>query len=542
MPTPQDNPLNQFVTNLQREKEEELTQQRALEFGIGYQNLMGYQPNPAAVPLVPKSLAQSAEIFAFEKSGVTVSLALVDPTNPNTISALKTLESMDEYEFKPFLISESAFKYLISIYDTFAPAQTNTEDITLDEALTNQFSQISNLKSLQTTLAHASTSNSVELILAGAVALQASDIHIEPEASDVRLRYRLDGVLQDAASLPSENLAAIINRIKLLANLKLNIKEGAQDGRFSIQGQASTFDLRVSILPTQYGESIVMRILPQQGKFVSLDSLGLSAKNLELINSAIAQPNGLILNTGPTGSGKTTTLYAILAQLNQADRKIITVEDPIEYRLDGITQTQVNEEESYSFATALRAIVRQDPDILLVGEIRDPETADIAINASLTGHLVLSTLHTNDAAGSIPRLIDLQAKPTIFADALRLIIAQRLVRKLCPSCKSAYTPSPEELASLAKLSPNTPPPASLYKSVGCDDCNGTGYKGRIGIYELMNITPELKAKIISGSPAHELTQLATEQGMTSLGDDGAIKVVDGTTDLAELVRVITVAN
>lgn len=532
------NPLDQFVTNLQRGKEEELTQKRAEQLGMEYKNLVGFQPNPAAVILVPKDMVKAAQVFAFDKSGIEVGLAIVDPTAGPTVAALTQLSSLDEFEFKPYLVSRSSMEYLTTVYDTFAPTATKSQDINIDTSLTDKFAKIENLKSLAEELDNASTSETVELLLAGAIALQASDIHIEPTSQNVQVRYRLDGVLQNAATLDSNNLDAILSRIKLLTDLKLNIRESAQDGRFSITTPNGAYDIRVSILPTQYGESVVMRLLPQKGNFISLTDLGLSAKGLELVNRIIALPNGLILNTGPTGSGKTTTLYAIISQLNQPDRKIITVEDPIEYRLDGITQTQVNTEENYDFANALRAIVRQDPDVLLVGEIRDSETADIAINASLTGHLVLSTLHTNDAAGAIPRLIDLQAKPNIFSDALRLIIAQRLVRKLCPTCRKEHAPTPEDIANIQKISPTATPPATLYSSVGCDACNGTGYQGRVAIYELMDITPELQSKITEAVPAHELTELAVSQGMITLGQDGLAKVSEGITDLAELLRVI----
>lgn len=538
MDTPDSNPLDQFVVNLQREKEEELTQKRAAELEMHYKNLVGFQPNPAAVGVIPKDMATTGRVFAFDKTGIEVALAIADPSHGPTVTALKQLASLDEFDFKPYLVSKSSMDYLLSVYDTFAPHETKSEDINIDSSLTEQFSKIENLQSLSQAIQDSSTSATVELLLAGAIALSASDIHIEPESDKVQIRYRLDGVLQDGANLPSPELDPIINRIKLLTNLKLNIKEGAQDGRFSITAPGGTYDIRVSILPTQYGESIVMRLLPQTGKFIELADLGLSARGLELVNNIIAQPNGLILNTGPTGSGKTTTLYAILSKLNQPDRKIITVEDPIEYRLDGITQTQINTEENYSFATALRAIVRQDPDVILVGEIRDTETADIAINASLTGHLVLSTLHTNDAAGSIPRLIDLQAKPAIFADALRLIIAQRLVRKLCTTCRKEHAPTPEEIALMQKIDSAFPTPSQIHSPVGCDQCNGTGYKGRLAIYELMSVTPELKEKITASAPAHELTELAISQGMITLGQDGLEKVVQGLTDIGELLRVI----
>lgn len=535
-------PLDQFVTNLQREKEEELTNKKATELNLPYQNLVGYQPNPAAVVLIPKEVSNQGQVFAFEKIGNSISVAITDPANPETVSALKQISAQDEYEWKVFLVSKSSLAYLLSVYDTFAPTQTRQQDVEISQADIDKVSDIKNLSALQEALAQNNTTAGLELMLAGAIALEASDIHIEPEDKSVRIRYRLDGVLQDVADIPSAQLDPIINRIKLLSALKLNIHESAQDGRFSIETQSGTYDLRVSILPSQYGETIVMRLLPQKGKFISLEELGLEPKNLELINQAIATPNGLILNTGPTGSGKTTTLYAILAKLNQTERKIITVEDPIEYRLEGITQTQVNNEEDYTFANALRAIVRQDPDVVLVGEIRDEETADIAINASLTGHLVLSTLHTNDAAGAIPRLIDLQAKPAIFSDALRLIIAQRLIRKLCPECKKSHPPTEQDIANIKQISPTSPIPDEIHSAVGCPACNNTGYKGRVGIYELMSITPELKAKIVSGSPAHELTELAISQGMTTLGQDGISKVTSGTTDLTELLRVINILS
>lgn len=535
-------PLDQFVTNLQREKEEELTSKKATELNLPYQNLVGYQPNPAAVVLIPKEVSNQGQIFAFEKIGNTISVAITNPANPETISALKQVLAQDEYDWKTYLVSRSSLAYLLSVYDTFAPSQTRQQDVKISQEDIDKVSDIKNLTALQEALTANNTTAGLELMLAGAIALEASDIHIEPEDKSVRIRYRLDGVLQDAAQIPSAQLDAIINRIKLLSALKLNIHESAQDGRFSIDTQTGTYDLRVSILPSQYGETIVMRLLPQKGKFISLEELGLEPKNLDLINQAIATPNGLVLNTGPTGSGKTTTLYAILAKLNQSERKIITVEDPIEYRLSGITQTQVNNEEDYTFANALRAIVRQDPDVVLVGEIRDEETADIAINASLTGHLVLSTLHTNDAAGAIPRLIDLQAKPAIFSDALRLVIAQRLIRKLCPECKKSHTPTEQDIATIKQISPTSAIPTEIYSAVGCSACNNTGYKGRVGIYELMYITPELKAKIVSGSPAHELTDLAISQGMTTLGQDGMSKVATGTTDLTELLRVINILS
>jgi len=532
-----DRPLDQFVTNLQRQKEEEYTKKRAAELNLTYQNLTGLQPDPAAVGLIPKDLARSAEIFAYAKEGPAVSLALVNPEAPATIAALKKLAALDEYEFKPVMVSGSSMQYLLSVYDTFSPAQVKTPDVSVSKEQQLKFSKLTSLKALQEALQTTSASKALEVLFAGATGLDASDIHIEPTKENIRLRYRLDGVLQDIGALPSEQLDPLINRIKMLANLKLNITESAQDGRFSVTTQGGTYDIRVSILPTQYGESVVLRLLPQEGRFISLDEIGFSPEVKKWVDAAIREPNGLILNTGPTGSGKTTTLYAILNTINVPGTKIITVEDPIEYRMQGVTQTQVNPEEKYDFPNALRSIVRQDPDIILVGEIRDKETAEIAVNAALTGHLVLSTLHTNDAAGAIPRLTDLGAQPKLFADALRLVIAQRLVRRLCPKCREAHPPTAEELSKIKAISPAASP-TQLYKAgATCDECNGTGYKGRIGIFEVLRITPEIKEKINANAAGSEINQLAVQQGMITLTQDGLQRVIEGITSLDELLRV-----
>lgn len=531
-------PIGQYVTNLQRDKEEAYAQKWAGELSMTYQNLFHYQPNPAAVSIISKELATTARIFTYDKTGPEVKLAISNPASPATIEGLKTLESMDEYQFSPVLVSESTMDYLLALYDVFAPAQKHQEDIAISEEKKEQFTKLSNLKNLQDALATTSASEITETMFAGAVGMTASDIHIEPTKDSVRIRYRLDGVLQDITNIPLAQLHSLIDRIKMTAGMKLNITEAAQDGRFSIAGPNGTYDIRVSLLPTQYGESAVMRLLPQEGHFISLEEIGFSPEVKKWVDEAIREPNGLILNTGPTGSGKTTTLYAILNTINAPGTKIITVEDPIEYRMQGVTQTQVNAEEDYTFANALRAIVRQDPDIVLVGEIRDQETAEIAVNAALTGHLVLSTLHTNDAAGAIPRLTDLGAQPKLFADALRLIIAQRLVRRLCPKCKkSAYTPTPEELTKLAALAPKATLPTQLYKAVSCPECNNTGYKGRIGIFEVLRVTPEIKEKINAGAGAAEIKEIAVSQGMITLFQDGLNRVIDGVTTLDELFRV-----
>jgi len=530
-------PLDQYVTNLQRAKEEEYSKQRAAELGMMYLDMANRQPNPSAVSIVPRELAVSANIFAYEKEGNTIMLAISHPENDVTIAALKQLAAMDEYQFKPVLVSESSMRYLLALYDTFSPTKKHQQDIAVSREQQERFAKLTTIKELQGALTTTSASELMETIFAGATGMIASDIHIEPTKDSIRLRYRLDGVLQDIATLPLDQLHHLIDRIKMTSQMKLNITEAAQDGRFSIAAGGGTYDIRVSVLPTQYGESAVMRLLPQEGHFISLAEIGFSPEVNQWVDAAIHEPNGLILNTGPTGSGKTTTLYAILNTINTPGTKIITVEDPIEYRMPGVTQTQVNDEEGYGFANALRSIVRQDPDIILVGEIRDKETAEIAVNAALTGHLVLSTLHTNDAAGAVPRLSDLGAQPKLFSDALHLIIAQRLVRRLCEKCKVTYSPTPEELAKIAAISPNLALPTQLYKESSCDECNGTGYKGRIGIFEVLRITPEIKEKINAGAGATEINVVAVSQGMTTLTQDGLARVIEGITTLEELFRI-----
>ncbi|OGB85167.1 hypothetical protein A2994_03345 [candidate division Kazan bacterium RIFCSPLOWO2_01_FULL_48_13] len=545
-------PIGKIISNIQRKSEEEQTQKLAIELSLPYLNLVNFQPEPGVVEIIPKELVETGGIFAFKKEGQKIHLAITDPQQPATIAALEKLAAMDQYEFIPTLISESSFKYLAALYDIFAPKQIIREDIHLTTEQQKQaLSTIQNWGSLGEDAKRLAISSLLETLLSGATYLNASDIHIEPTQTNVHLRFRVDGVLNDMADLPHGLLKNIISRVKLLAGLKLNITDSAQDGRFSIKAGSSDYDLRVSILPTAYGESVVLRLLPQSGsRFISLTDLGLAGHNAEMVSGIIRQPNGLILNTGPTGSGKTTTLYAVLAEINEPGKKIITIEDPIEYRLAGITQSQVNPEEGYTFADGLKSILRQDPDVVLVGEIRDNDTATVAINASLTGHLVLSTLHTNDAAGAIPRLGDLGLKPEYFIEAILGIIAQRLVRRICLTCAEDYPPTAAELeiinhelstwpANVAKPAiPTTLKRPNLEKAKTCPDCTGgTGYKGQIGIFEVLKPNSVITKAVLAKSTTGEIQRLAIEAGMVTLKQDGIAKVIAGITTLAEMERV-----
>jgi type II secretory ATPase GspE/PulE/Tfp pilus assembly ATPase PilB-like protein len=391
-----------------------------------------------------------------------------------------------------------------------------------------------------------STADLFEYILVGGLATRASDIHFEAEEKGTRFRYRIDGILHDIATgVPTINYENLVSRIKLLSGLKLNIRSEMQDGRFTIRLIDTDIEMRVSIIPSQYGETIVMRILDPKGINVTLADLGFRPDDLDLVKKELARPNGLILNTGPTGSGKTTTLYTFLRTVSNSEVKIITIEDPVEYHLAGIEQTQVDAKAGYTFASGLKAILRQDPDIILVGEIRDIETAEIAMNASLTGHLVFSTLHTNDAIGAVPRFLDLGVKPASLGPALSLVIAQRLVRKLCKDCKKPVTPTADQLekfknflTQLPKRINQTPyKNIQLFAPAGCVVCNNFGYKGRIAIYEFLRNTVELQELIGRGVSIVELRKVALQQEMTTLQQDGILKVLAGITTFDEVEDV-----
>jgi type II secretory ATPase GspE/PulE/Tfp pilus assembly ATPase PilB-like protein len=388
------------------------------------------------------------------------------------------------------------------------------------------------------------TTELMEIILAGAIKLKASDIHVEPEEEEVKLRIRLDGILQDVLFLDNKIYKALVSRIKLLARLKLNVSDRPQDGRFSILFKESAIEIRASSLPAEYGESIVMRVLDPQN-LINVESLGLRDDMVKIFNKEIDQPNGMIIITGPTGSGKTTTLYAILKELNKPEVKIITIEDPIEYHLEGISQTQVDHKKGYDFASGLRSIMRQDPDVVLVGEIRDLETAQIALQAAMTGHLVLSTLHTNDAAGTIARLQALGESPINISPAINIAIGQRLVRKVCEKCKRTEAATDPEikqikdaLKGLKIKIPEIKSDIKIVRAVGCKECNNAGYKGRIGIFEFFLIDDEMEKFILRAPSIVEMKEEAIKKGMVTMQQDGFIKVLEGKTTLEEIKRVM----
>jgi len=390
-----------------------------------------------------------------------------------------------------------------------------------------------------------SVSDLSEIIMGGGINLNASDIHAETEKKQIRIRARYDGILQDITTLDQKIYRGLLSRIKLLSGLKLNITNRPQDGRFSVFYGDQTVEIRVSTLPSEYGESMVLRLLNPKS-LIDLDGLGLRKDLLDLLKKEIKKPNGMIIVTGPTGSGKTTTLYAFLKQLHGPGIKIITIEDPIEYHLDGISQTQVSPSKGYTFASGLKSIVRQDPDVILVGEIRDLETAEIALQSALTGHLVFSTLHTNDAAGTVARLVSLGANPANIGPAINLAVAQRLVRKVCSECKELKKISPEDLKKLKDGLRNVPKNIEIPKldenlkipaARGCKYCNNTGFRGRVGIFEALLIDDEMENFIVKNPSIADFREKAVKKGFVTMYQDGLIKVLEGITTIEELERI-----
>jgi type II secretory ATPase GspE/PulE/Tfp pilus assembly ATPase PilB-like protein len=410
------------------------------------------------------------------------------------------------------------------------------------EVLKKEIRNVPTFKREIETVLDKETTKIVDTILGGAIKLEASDIHIEPKENEAKLRVRLDGVLQDVLIFERRIYEGLLSRIKLLSGMKLNIFDRPQDGRFTVFFEKLPIEIRSSTLPAEWGESIVMRILNPKS-LISLEELGLREDLLKIFNEEIKKPNGMIIVTGPTGSGKTTTLYAILKKIQKPEIKIITIEDPIEYHLEGITQTQVDPKAGYDFANGLRAIVRQDPDVILVGEIRDFETAQIAIQAALTGHLVLTTLHTNDAAGTVARLIALGEKPVNIAPAINMAVAQRLVRKVCKNCSVLEKPNEEEMEKIMKglkdLNIKISKDLKIKKPKGCEDCNFTGYRGRTGIFEAFLVDDEMEKFILTSPSISALKEMAKKKGMVTMYQDGLLKVINGITTIEEVERVAT---
>jgi type IV pilus assembly protein PilB len=502
--------IDKALQMFSREGEEKDARAKAQKLGYPYVSLMGYPFTPDILSIVPKEIAKANNVVSFYGINGKVKVASPQPANQSLMVALKDLATATNNKFYLYYCSESSFRYALEQLELIKQApQALSKHIVSGEYMQGVFDATEGLKSIGQKILKTPTSEVMDMIFAGAISLDASDIHFEPEETAVRLRYRIDGILQDIVDLPEKTYKMARNRIKYLSKLKMNVTDIPQDGRFDIGVGDVDVDVRVSIVPGAWGEVVVLRLLNPTKQIISLENLGFNARAIADIQEAIGRPNGAIFNTGPTGSGKTTTLYAVLQKLNKPEVKIITLEDPIEYRIEGINQSQINPAKKYDFASGLKHALRQDPDIIMVGEIRDKETAETALQAALTGHLVLTTLHTNSAPSAIPRLIDIGVRPFLLSGSINLIIAQRLVRRLCGACQGR----------------------------GCAACNRTGFKGRIAIIETLKITPKIEELITRGGSVSEYEKIAREEGMITMRQDGEEKVKQGLTTKGEIERV-----
>ncbi|MGH2569815.1 MAG: type IV-A pilus assembly ATPase PilB [bacterium] len=493
-------------------------------------DLAHFDVDRAAVELLPSEVAAKFMAVPIRKVGRTLTLAMADPVNLYAIDDIKFMVGL---EVQPVVAAESAIKKTI---DRFYGTANALNEIMKDMEDGQAIELVEDLEVEEDGGEDdAPVIKYVNSLLAEAVTRRASDIHLEPFEKEVRVRLRQDGALQELQSPPLRMKAAITSRIKLMAELDIAEKRIPQDGRIKIRVHDRMIDLRVSSLPVIYGEKIVMRILDQSNLNVNLESFGFQPEALERFSKAIESPYGMVLVTGPTGSGKTTTLYSAISKINTLDVNIMTAEDPVEYNLNGINQVNVHEEIGLSFAAALKAFLRQDPNIVMVGEIRDLETGAIAVKAALTGHLVLSTLHTNDAASSVDRLIDMGVAPFLVASSVNCIVAQRLLRRVCARCRDPLKPHRELLHEL-QLNPAEIGQATLYRPVGCDDCHQTGYRGRTGVYEVFRLSPRLRKTILDRGSTAELKAIAIEEGMLTLRRDGLRKMLQGETTPEEVLR------
>ena len=536
---------------LHRKEEDNLIEAMAAKYGYQYLDLRGVAINPEALHLIEESVAREANVVTFEVKNKLLSVAIRNPNNKQTKEILKELN--EKYQLTVFMTSVSSLEHAWARYKDLKKSEAEAKgvfDISEIEfqRLTKKLRTIEQVADSITSLRTANNarrvSETLAVMFAGALGLGASDIHIEPEENGIRMRYRLDGVLQDVFDIEKTMHKRILSRLKLLSGVILNIHDEAQDGRFTFDVGEKEIEVRSSVIPGSEGESIVMRLLDPTISTFQLKNLGLNDQLQAVVSAELKRPNGMIITTGPTGSGKTTALYAFMQEVHDAEVKIITIEDPVEYKLDDIVQTQVSDD--YTFASGLRSILRQDPDVIMVGEIRDREVAETAVNAAQTGHLVFTTLHTNSAAAAFARLIDLGVDYRTLGNAVNLVLGQRLVRVLCEHCKKARAATAEEFSVLERLIEDHPAhitiaePLEIFEAAGCEVCGHTGYKGRLGIYEAIRVDTGVEDAIIRDPREHVIKEAAKHQGIPTMQQDGASKVISGMTSFDELTRVIDV--
>lgn len=540
--------LDETILNMKLLTDEDIVKAKAISLGVPYVDLTSAKVDQNILKNLTKELAKKYKAVPFGFSGNMLNVAMV---NPNNIQVIEFIERKSSFRVNPYMASEKNIDRIINQYqDLTTEVKEALKSIEITPTLNeSEKAEIGDL------VQDAPVTRAVNTILEYAAKAHASDIHVEPMQSALKIRYRIDGILQETMSLPVHIEAALVSRIKILSNMKIDEHRIPQDGRFDVNVEGHNIDVRVSISPTVHGEKVVMRLLDKSGGVIDLEQLGLRGRPFELINENIQKPHGMVLSTGPTGSGKTTTLYAVLQKLNTAAVNIVTLEDPVEYQVTGVNQIQVNSAVGLTFASGLRSILRQDPNIIMVGEIRDSETADLAVQSALTGHTVLSTLHTNSASGVLPRLLDMKIEPFLIASTVSCIIGQRLVRKLCPACKEAYKagPSlneaidkavgallPQSDAEMKKLGFNNLPKRgtkefTLWKPKGCPQCNNTGYAGRFGIFEVFAMTSELEKLVVDRATTQDIQKQAIKEGMTTMRQDGFLKALTGETTIEEVV-------
>jgi len=514
--------------------------------GFLYINLFGFPISPEALVLILEEKANELGVVCFLYDGKKIRLGAINPKSEQVLDLLKEKTKELHVSGELYLISKNSLDYALRLYRIIPRVRKFNRGVEVTEEDLNKFSEkFSSFHDLQASIDEANVTDIITMIMAASMKSNSSDIHIEAEEEIIKVRFRIDGVLHDSAEINKELWKKIISRIKVLAGVKINITDKPQDGRMTINTTNERIDIRASFLPTNFGESVVMRLLRSSAVGLSFSDLGIRGEAFEQLRKEVERPNGMIITTGPTGSGKTTTLYAILKKLNKQETKIITIEDPIEYQLTGINQSQTSKK--YTFAHGLKSIVRQDPDVIMVGEIRDLETAEISIQAALTGHLVLSTIHTNDAAGTVPRFLSMGAKPFLLAPALNAMIGQRLVRRICEKCKEEAEIEKETKQKIVDVLNKLPKAEKekinfnnlkFYKGKGCDACQDIGYKGRIGIYEIMAMNAEIEKIVLSGKASeYDMREIGEKHGMVSMTQDGLLKAIDGITSVDEVFRV-----
>lgn len=542
--------LAEKMHEIELQKLEEVCQMRADELGLSYINLKGFPIGPEVLSLIPEEQARRIRTVVFFKIGGQIRIGTTMPDHPEIEDIIVNLQRMfPGANVALYLTSEHSMDEALKLYKNIARVKTIVTNVALTKEDLDRFqTEIKTFKDLEQKLMEVNMTEKFAMIVAMSMNVGSSDIHIEAEEHNVMIRYRIDGLLQVAAKIPAAIWPKLIARIKTISGLKINIDSVPQDGRITIEMEDDKMDIRVSTMPTAWGESVVMRLLKSSSVGLSFEDLGLRPSAFKRLKREMEKPQGMIITTGPTGSGKTTTLYAMLNTLNKPDTKIITLENPIEYRLEGIAQSQIDHSKDYTFGKGLRAILRQDPNIIMVGEIRDLETGETAVQAALTGHLLLSTIHTNDAAGAIPRFLSMGVPGFLLAPAMNAMIGQRLVRKICQQCKEVITLDLETLERVKKLIKDIPENSgepipdvdhlTFYAGKGCDACNHLGYKGRIGIYEIFTKTQEIEAITLAGNVSeYQMKEITHRDGMLNMAQDGILKAVDGITSVAEVLRV-----